>query len=141
MLVRLGANEKPQDRDGEGPLLRVSTAELARLLIAKGAGVNRAGKNGLTALHNAVFKSDVALTRLLLENGADPNARDADSHLTPLDWLVVDRFDDRVGELLLRHGASVDEALAGEHGRLEALQPFREKARGAKRAPLPHSGR
>ena len=50
------------------------TVEIARLLIAHGANVKFADKNGNTALLDAAFACLPDLTALLIENGADVNA-------------------------------------------------------------------
>ena len=47
--------------------------EAAQVLLEAGAVVNRAKRDGLTALHLAVFKGHKAVVRLLLVAGADVN--------------------------------------------------------------------
>jgi ankyrin repeat protein len=51
--------------------------ELARELIARGADVNAAAKNPqrVAPIHAAITVGDFKTTQLLLEHGADPNAR------------------------------------------------------------------
>jgi ankyrin repeat protein len=69
-------------------------------------------KNGLiqfgrvTALHAAVSSGDLGAVRLLLDGGADPNARDVRG-MTPLVWAVsTDRPNARIVRLLLDKRAS-----------------------------------
>ena len=63
--------------------------ELAKLLLRFDAKVNTStgiyidGPAGITPLHRAYWSAE--LTKLLLEKGADPNAKDSDGR-TPLDW-------------------------------------------------------
>lgn len=50
-------------------------SEIAKLLIEKGADLNKQDKNGVTALITAVFLKNSALVQQLLAKGADLNAR------------------------------------------------------------------
>jgi len=67
--------------------------EMAKVLIRFGAKVNTKtgiyidGASGITPLHRA--SSSAELTKLLLEKGADPTAKDSDGR-TPLDWAKLD---------------------------------------------------
>ena len=62
---------------------------IAQLLLAHGANAGAAGgHHGGTVLHRAVMHGDAALTRLLLEYGADPNCQDW-SGKTPLHHAVA----------------------------------------------------
>jgi uncharacterized protein len=50
-------------------------AETTRALIEAGADVNGRGAGGITPLHLAASRGDVALIAMLLQAGADPTAR------------------------------------------------------------------
>ena len=84
--------------------------EAARLLVERGAEVNSASRNEMKVmpLHSAAATRDAdlryAIAELLLEAGADPNARQQDD-FTPV--MAADQSGDtRLRELLLEHGAS-----------------------------------
>ena len=65
-------------RGGSTPLLfaaRSGDVESARLLVAAGANVDDALPDGMTALVEAAHSGHEAVGMLLLEKGADPNAR------------------------------------------------------------------
>jgi ankyrin repeat protein len=47
------------------------------------------GEDGGTALHAAAYSGSCGVVRLLLDRGADIEARDATWNSTPLDWAVV----------------------------------------------------
>jgi ankyrin repeat protein len=84
--------------------------ETARVLIERGADVNSASRNQMKVmpLHSAAAARDpqvrYEIAELLLEAGADPNARQQDDY-TPL--MAADQHGDaRLRELLVRHGAT-----------------------------------
>lgn len=60
-----------------------SDIEIARLLIANGADVNKKQMAGVTPLHSAAHNGQTELVKLLLQNGADVNAI-TDNEKTPL---------------------------------------------------------
>ena len=85
-------------------------AEAARLLVERGAEVNSASRNAMKVmpLHSAAAARDpqvrYEIAQLLLEAGADPNARQQDDY-TPL--MAADQHgDERLRELLVAHGAT-----------------------------------
>jgi uncharacterized protein len=84
-------------------------AGTARLLVERGAEVNSASRNAMKVmpLHSAAAAQDpdvrYEISQLLLEAGADPNARQQDEY-TPL--MAADQHgDERLRELLVAHGA------------------------------------
>jgi ankyrin repeat protein len=74
--------------------------EFAQMLLERGAVVDTRDKRGLTSLHRAVEKGKIQVVRLLLEHGADVNAR-GESGRTPSQYT---RQQD-ILELLSEYGA------------------------------------
>jgi uncharacterized protein len=99
-------------RDGFQPLGLASffgQTAAVRLLLERDAEVNSASRNemGVMPLHSAAATGDAEaryeIAKLLLEHGADPNARQQDD-FTPL--MAADQHsDERLRELLIEHGA------------------------------------
>jgi ankyrin repeat protein len=58
--------------------------EAVRRLVEQRFDVN--ARNRTTALHEAVWRNDLAMIRLLLELGADPTIADTEHNATPLGW-------------------------------------------------------
>src|SRR5262249_33986894 len=71
---------------------------------SEGRGAGLRGANGETPLMHAVLYGDLESVRMLLDRGADPNAR-SDSGATALLWAVNDLDKTR---LLLEYGADVN---------------------------------
>lgn len=86
-----------------------STA-LRELLAASGtlatAADERRPHAGWTGLHSAAFAGHAGVVRLLLDHGADPNAREAGDNTTALHWAVA-RGDLDTVRALLDAGADV----------------------------------
>jgi uncharacterized protein len=84
--------------------------EAVQLLVERGAEVNSASRNQMRVmpLHSAAAAQDpdtrYKLAKLLLESGADPNARQQDE-FTPL-MAAEQHGDERLKELLVQHGAA-----------------------------------
>ena len=87
LLVNLGGRVSPKDRDGDTPLhwaARRDAAEVAKLLVERGAVVKAVNNRGETPLHltarhwrdreGRIGVPEIAW--LLLENGAEVNAKD-----------------------------------------------------------------
>ncbi|HET9983764.1 MAG TPA: ankyrin repeat domain-containing protein [Longimicrobiales bacterium] len=104
---------------------RLDRLELLReLLDADPARVHERGGDGQTPLH---FARSRAVVDLLLERGADPDARDVDHRSTPAQWMLergrgAGRYD--LAAYLVERGATADIFLAaalGLTGRLREL--------------------
>jgi len=81
-------------------------AEIARLLLAKGAPVNLQDDMGMTPLLWAVSKDHGEVVKLLLAHGADVNIREHGGWCA-MHWASA-RDDLLITELLLQHGAEVE---------------------------------
>jgi ankyrin repeat protein len=79
--------------------------ETARLLLDQGADVNAFADNdlGVHPLNSAAAAGKTAVTAILLERGADPNAKTRRG-FTPLD-AARENADEKLAELLRAHGA------------------------------------
>ncbi len=91
----LGKGAKPDSRDktGETPLLiatRQNFIEGAEVLLAFQAGVDTANNNGETPLILAVQNRNLALVKLYLEQGANPNKADHIAGLSARDYAERD---------------------------------------------------
>lgn len=101
-----------------------SQPECARILVEAGADVRAAARNPMrvTALHAAAASGQMVLVELLLERGADPDARQQ------LGWTALHAAaahgDAALARALLAHGA--DPALRNDEG-ADALALAREK--------------
>jgi ankyrin repeat protein len=79
---------------------------IVRLLLERGADINREGEDHTTALTEAIKNGHAAIARVLLDHGADPNAGQGFLHDGPLSCAVERDSPDMV-KLLLQHGAKV----------------------------------
>jgi uncharacterized protein len=109
-------------QDGHTPLGLASflgRASTARLLLDRGADVHAAARNEMKvqALHAAVAARNAETTALLLERGADPNARQQVGY-TPLMAAAGSGLDDLVN-LLLAKGA--DPAMVNDEGKSASI--------------------
>jgi hypothetical protein len=87
---------------------RSGRAEVARLLLQRGAKVEATGRMGLTALHWAVANGSAELAKLLVEEyGADPHAQDDDGREAPANVLAEILAKELGGKL----GQAADEKL------------------------------
>ena len=79
--------------------------EIAEILIAEGADVNRKCEDFMTQLHVLVDGGQKEMIELLISSGADVNARDIRGR-TPLDTA-----EGAIAELLRKNGGKTGEAL------------------------------
>jgi uncharacterized protein len=106
-LIKRGADVKAVTRYGVTPIQVAAmngNAVILRRLLDAGADVNTATPGGETALMTAAGKAD-AVT-LLLDRGANVNAKDAVRSQTALMWAVTENHPDIV-KLLVARGADV----------------------------------
>ena len=88
--------------------------DAARLLLDKGAEVDRATEDGTTPLYIACYNGHVDAARLLLDNGADVHKVSNDNR-TPLHGASYNGHIDVV-RLLLANGANADLDVKDKHG-------------------------
>ena len=113
-LLKKGAEVNWADEDGRTILMHAILAEnasfeIVELLIKNGANVRVCEpEQQWTALHFAAREGHSDIVKLLLENGAEVDAKDSFGN-TPL-WRAVMTFkgDDRVIRLLLSHKADMN---------------------------------
>ena len=81
-LLNHGANPNVTDKVGNTPLIEICSQsqniDAISHLIKFGADVNSKCMYGVTALHNASYKTNAEVMSKLLENGAEPNAKQDD---------------------------------------------------------------
>jgi len=111
-LVQRGAVLTPHAASALGLVER-----LRGLLDRRPELVHARGGDGCRPLH---FSRDVATARLLLERGAEVDARDDDHDSTPAQWRIGEAPE--VSRLLLDHGAQADLFLAAGLGDLELAE-------------------
>ncbi|KAH9052937.1 ankyrin repeat-containing domain protein [Lactarius deliciosus] len=122
ILLEHGADVDIQDDYGQVPLHLVSLSErdfrsprdkggersiIARLLVEHRADVNARDKNGATPLHFASRHWRFEICRLLLDNGANANARDTPLHLVSQNEYPSNE-DPNIARLLLELGMDVN---------------------------------
>lgn len=79
-----------EDRGSMIDAAEYGNIEAVRLMLELGFLVNtRAGEHGCTALHTAAVSGSTELVRLLIDAGADLEARDTTWNDTPLGWAIV----------------------------------------------------
>ena len=104
-FVRLLLQYKPDLARKVSP--GAKTKAIAELLVANGADPSKPNWLRITELHETSRRGDVEKATMLLDLGADINARDEDICSTPLGWAA--KFGKKLMvELLLRRGAALE---------------------------------
>jgi len=114
-----GAVINAQDERGETPLtsaLRGGHVAVAKLLVERGAAADWTG-----LLTDKSLLKDPAIVELLIGQGADVNARNERSGLTPLHVAVQAFYYDTV-RLLIKHGADVDAPMGDAHDGIRVVK-------------------
>jgi ankyrin repeat protein len=121
LLLGRGADANAKSDIEETPLHSVSCGEyesqeaglrVAELLLQRDADVNARRKDHSTPLHVASYYGNVEIVRLLLDNGANADAKSVIEE-SPLHKVSCGEFESqeagaRVAQLLLEHGADVN---------------------------------
>jgi ankyrin repeat protein len=89
-------------------LYDVKRVEIIKVLLQYGVKLDIRNDSGRTALHEETERGNIEIVQLLLQNGADPNAKAGD-HCTSLHMAASTYFGDvEMARTLLRHGADVN---------------------------------
>jgi ankyrin repeat protein len=96
-------------------------ADVAALLVEKGAEVNSQTQHSPSPLHLAAKVGSLEITRLLLDRGANVNAKAIGTGPTPLQEALIHRHNE-VARLLVKAGASSNFFTDAATGNLSALQ-------------------
>ncbi len=91
---------------------------ILRHLIKAGASIETRNSEGQTPLLKAVYNRNVPAVRVLLKNKADVNVKSLRSKSSPLKY-AVNNHDYSVIELLIGHGARLDEFQRGSRTEIE----------------------
>ena len=97
------------------PLIKAAVygrTEIVKLLLEKGADVNKHNEGGETPLHYAAQHGHVRVVEILLEHGADVSAKGTGCG-TPLQWAGRNG-QIKAAKLLLAYGADINQQAASE---------------------------
>jgi hypothetical protein len=95
------------DPDDLRQAVRAGDAGRVHTLLKQGVPLNGADSLGGTALHDAVWAGEKEIVALLLDAGADVNARHVDAGSTPLHYAVITNHAD-IAAMLIAKGADVN---------------------------------
>lgn len=94
---KLGINDR--NKEGMDPMILAVDCEFSldtlKQLIELGCSVNNSDQQGRTALHYAVDLENAEIIKFLLENGADPDAKDTTGS-SPRDEVATDEALERL---------------------------------------------
>jgi len=112
------SSEFAEPTDVPGQMVFIEAAKrgdiaTVRQMLAKDADLaNVADGSGKTPLHAAAWNGRLDVAKLLLESGADPDAKDLTQKGTPLEWAAWSARPDMV-KLIVEHGATIPRRLLG----------------------------
>lgn len=92
-LLQKGANPNARDKNGVTPLMLATTLRFvdgAETLLTRKAKVDDVNNSGETALIRAVQLRDLAMVRLLLKNGENPDKQDTIAGQSARDYATGD---------------------------------------------------
>ncbi|KAJ6641244.1 Ankyrin-3 [Pseudolycoriella hygida] len=119
ILLRNGANPNQFDNNNRTSMLQATiprgyypSASITESLVKHGADVNLANEQGETPLHIAIKEGNPRTPPILINHGANVNAKEKTQNRTPLHYVAIygrwseeDRMS--IAEMLLDHGADV----------------------------------
>jgi ankyrin repeat protein len=105
VLLEHGADPNARNVEERTPLHEARDVEVARLLIERGAEVDAEAQYAFTPLMAAAREGLTECAELLLQHGADPNARELHRGKTVLHFAVMH---EDITRMLLDHGAEVN---------------------------------
>lgn len=117
LLISYGADLHAREGNGDTPLhaaAKYAHSSVVELLILHGAQIDLTGQDGMTPLHNVAYgliggtvEARLKVARILLDAGADVNAREPNSGYTPLRYAAGPSLSNspELAALLLQYGA------------------------------------
>jgi ankyrin repeat protein len=108
--------------------LRAGGIEQVRDRLAQQPGLLHARHEGGTALHFAALDNDRAMAVLLLDAGADLNARDDTYQMTPIGWANEEGHEAMV-RFLYDRGADIDLHQAAAYGLIDHVRDLVKRTR------------
>lgn len=106
LMIKKGANVNAKNINGDTPFsLSFGNLKLMMLMITK-ADVNLSDNRGMTMLYRSVLEKNWSITKLLIENGANPNIKNED-FCFPIELAYLQKRYDVV-EYLKDNGADVN---------------------------------